>query len=337
MRGMVGNEQAQAIIDRAIATGQERHAYLLYGPEGVGKTTFATAAAMALLCQRRAPGSAEPCGECAACHKVAAGSHPDLTLVEPADGKRWLSVELIREMIRMVNLAPTEGVRRVFIIPEAERIQDRYVHTLLKTLEEPPEGVTIFLLATDPENILPTIISRCQTIPLREVPPEQIAQALRERWGAPADEAERLAGLARGRLGWAVHARQRPADLEERADLLRRITGLVRAPVDERMRAAGGLGADNASARRALEQWIFWWRDVTLAAHGSQRLLSTGEPRDVALWFGSGIGPDAALRFLDQLLSAQASMDINANPRLTLENLALDMPTVSRTGARTRK
>ncbi len=334
MRSVVGNAQAQAILERALATGQTRHAYLLHGPAGVGKRTLALAFAQAALCQRRQPGESAACGECVSCHKVAHSNHPDLAVIEPEEGKRWLAVATIHEMQHLVSLAPAESEHRIFIIPEAERIQERTANTLLKTLEEPPEGVIILLLATDPDTLLPTILSRCQLIALRPLTAEQISQALRERWDVAPAAAERLAGLANGRLGWAVRAHERPEEQAERERLLERIMALIAAPPDERMRIAATFGADNAAARVTLDQWISWWRDVTLAANGAHGLMSSGAARREAERVGGAIGPERARSFLEALLAALASMDINANPRLTLENLALELPAARQTGVR---
>jgi len=326
VRSVIGNEQAQAILGRALASGQASHAYLLHGPAGVGKMTLAMAFAQAALCQRRQPGESEACGECIACRQVLHGNHPDLAVVEPEKDKRWLSIDVLREALRLASLAPTEGAHRVIILPEADRIQERTANALLKTLEEPPDGAIILLLTVDTENILPTILSRCQVIPLRPLAPEQISQALRERWGMDHAAAERLAGLANGRIGWALRAHERPEEQAERERLVERILSLMGAPADERMRIAVTLGADNAAARVALDQWIAWWRDVTLAANGAHGLMSSGAARREAERVGAAIQPEQARQFLDALIEALTSMDINANPRLTLENLALTLP-----------
>lgn len=331
MRGVIGNERAQALLERALASGQARHAYLFTGPEGVGKTTLALAFARALLCPRRAPGQGDACGECASCRKVDSGNHPDLTIIEPlkenGKQKRWITVERLRDAERLAALAPSEGNHRVLMIPAADHIQERSAATLLKTIEEPPPGVTLLLAAPEASMLLPTILSRCQLVPLSPVAPDVIAQALRERWGVEATEAERLAGLANGRLGWAVRAHERPDEARQREEALARLAEMATKPVDERMRIAAAIGPDNASARAALDLWALWWRDVTLAANGAQRLLTTGEPRRAAEDVGQAIGPERARTFLEALLAAQATLDVNANPRLTMENLALDLPT----------
>ena len=333
-RNVVGNAQAQTTLERALASGRLRHAYLLHGPAGVGKFTLAMALAQAALCQRRQPGESEACGECAACRKVAHGNHPDLILIEPADGRRWIPIEQVRETLKLASLAPTESAYRIVIVPEVERIQEATTNTLLKMLEEPPEGVIFLLLAVDADTVLPTILSRCQLVALRPLSFEEISQALRERWGVAPEAAARLAGLASGRLGWAVRAHEQPEEQAERERLLERIVALVSAPTDERLRSVAAIGSDNASARAALNVWIGWWRDVTLAANGAHALTSVGAARGEAARVGAAIGPEPARTYLAQLLAALASMDVNANPRLTLENLALTLPHLRPVGAR---
>ncbi len=331
MRGVIGNERAQALLERALAGDQARHAYLFTGPEGVGKTTTALAFARALLCQRRASGQSDACGECASCRKVASGNHPDLTIIEPLkeNGKQkfWITVNQLREAERLATLAPSESDHRVFIIPAMRRIKEGTANTILKTLEEPPPGVTLILIANEAGEALPTIRSRCQPVQFNPIAPDVIARALRERWNVEAAEAERLAGLANGRLGWAVRAHEQPDTARQREEALARIAAMATQAVDERMRVAATLGADNASARAALDLWTLWWRDVTLAANGARRLLTTGEPRRAAERVGPAIGPERARVFLETLLAAEATLDVNANPRLMMENLALDLPT----------
>src|SRR5579864_8908906 len=153
---------------------------------------MALAFAQSLLCLNRQPGQADACGECVACRKVLHGNHPDLAMLEPEDGKRWIKVEALREIQRIANLAPAESDHRIIIIPEMERIQEGTTNTLLKTLEEPPDGVIMLLLATEPDAVLPTILSRCQLIQLRPLAPHEISAALRDRWRMPADDADRL-------------------------------------------------------------------------------------------------------------------------------------------------
>ena len=334
MREVVGHAQAQALLERAALSGQVSHAYLLTGPDQVGKTTLALAFAQLLQCTGRAPADTSACGTCASCRKIAHGNHPDVALIEPPEGKRWLPVERVREVLRDASLAPYEGRWRIFIVPGAERMLAASVNALLKTLEEPPAGVVLILTSAEPELLLPTLVSRCQQVPMHPLSQGEVARALVERWGVDVAEADALAGLAGGRLGWAVEAHQRPELRERRDELMRQIVALADASRDARMRLVGPLAADAEAARAAVDAWTLWWRDVLLAALGMAALASTGAARERALRLGRAIGPEQAETFLRRLLTVHQQLDQNANPRLALEVLALDMPVGAGTGRR---
>jgi DNA polymerase-3 subunit delta' len=328
MRTVVGHRHAQTLLARAVLSGQVRHAYLLSGPRGIGKTTLALEFACLLNCQRRATGDTEPCGVCAACQKIAHGTHPDVALVTPPTGKRTLEVDAVREVLRAASLAPSEGAWRIFVLPEADQMLPAAANALLKTLEEPPPGVVLVLTSAEPESLLPTIVSRCQLVPLQPLTPDEIVAALQERWETPETEARELAAMANGRLGWAVRAREEPELREQRASTLAALMRLPAARRDERLRQAGAFATDVESARQVVELWTVWWRDVVLAACGATHLGSTGATRAASERLGRALGIERAQAFLQSLLGAQAALEQNANPRLTLDVLMLDLPTV---------
>lgn len=332
MRGVVGNRHAQELLERAVLADEVRHAYLLTGPESIGKTTLALAFATLLLCQGRAPESVEACGQCQACRKIAHGAYPDLEIVKRAKDKTVIGVDIILEVNRMANLAPSEGRWRIFIIPEADVMlpmsRPHATNALLKTLEEPPPGVVMLLATASPENMLTTVISRCQLIPMQPLGPAEIAGALERQWEVAPTEAQALAALANGRLGWAVAARQHPERLEQRAELLAQLVGLTAATRDERIKRAATLASDTETARQSLDLWLLWWRDVTLAANGAQARATTGEARNQAERQGRALGPARAQAFMHELLSAQVALEQAGNPRLTFENALLALPTL---------
>jgi DNA polymerase III subunit delta' len=327
MRGVYGNRQAQLRLERAAQGDGISHAWLFTGPAEIGKTTLALEFAKLLQCTGRDPSSGEPCGECLSCRKVSHGTHPDVTVIEPKKGERTLKVEAVRDMIRLASLAPTEGRWRIFVLPDIERMVLAGANALLKTLEEPSPQVILLLTSSEPEVILPTVLSRCQVVPMLPLSPDEVSTALAERWQIPSDEAKTLAGLANGRLGWAVRAAEKPELVEQRTHELEEIASLATASRDERLRRAGALGKDVESARRVLELWALWWRDVVLAAGGASHLVMADELRARAERLGHRIGLDSSQAFLRALLDAQLALEANANPRLTLEVLALDLPT----------
>lgn len=329
MSKIIGHQPARARLTRAVVAGQVSHAYLFTGPESIGKATLALEFAKLLLCEHPNLAAGAPCGTCASCRKVEHGNHPDLTIVAPEEGKRQLGVEVVRESVmRLANLAPSAGEWRVFILPDVERMTPNTVNALLKTLEEPPPNVVLLLTSAEPENLLPTLLSRCQVMPLQPLSSADVAAALEREWRAAPSDARALAELANGRLGWAARALEKPELREERARHIEQIVALAAASRDARLKAAAGFATDGDTARRVLELWTLWWRDVTLAACGAAHLASAGAARHEAERQGKALGCSRAEVFLHKLLEAQAALDSNANPRLTLEVLLLDLPRI---------
>jgi DNA polymerase-3 subunit delta' len=326
MQSVVGHHAAQRLLAHEALAGQVNHAYLITGPEQIGKTTLALEFARLLQCQGRAAGSSEPCGACDSCRKIAAGSHPDVRHVTRPSDKRVMPVELVREVIHSAYLSPSIGPWRIFIIPEIERMAAASANALLKTLEEPPERVVLLLTSSETEALLPTVISRCQLVPTQPPTADEIHQALIERWSVEQGMADELTALAQGRIGWAIEAAQRPEIAQKRSELLGRLIALTGASHEERLRAAGTLATDTDAAREVVELWLYWWRDVMLAACGARYLASAGDARAEAERQGHALGVERSQRFLTALVDASEALEANANPLLTLETLLLGQP-----------
>ena len=200
-----GHDWAVLSLDRAVSADRPAHAYLISGPPQIGKATLARSLALALDCQ--AAESARPCGQCRSCQLINAGKHPDAQLIEP-DGAR-VKIDQVRALQHDLALRPIEGRYRVAIFDQFETATIEAQNALLKTLEEPPDYVVLIVLAADPELLLPTIVSRCQQMPLRPLTIAQVREALIKQWNVEPDQANLLAHFSGGRLGWAVNCRQR--------------------------------------------------------------------------------------------------------------------------------
>ncbi len=157
---------------KALAAGRGSHAYLLEGPAGIGKSSFALAAACTLLCA----GEQKPCFACAACRRVLDGLHPDVHSIKPE--KNMLKVDQIREVISTVYETPYEGGAKIYVIHGFHLANEQAQNALLKTLEEPPASVVFFLLAENSLQLLPTVRSRCRKIRLTGYPEAQILRQL---------------------------------------------------------------------------------------------------------------------------------------------------------------
>ncbi|MBB6016447.1 DNA polymerase III subunit gamma/tau [Deinococcus radiopugnans] len=169
---VVGQEHVKDVLKAALEAGRVGHAYLFSGPRGVGKTTTARLIAMTANCTGPAP---KPCGECDSCLSVRAGSHPDVMEIDAASNN---SVDDVRDLRELVGLAAMRGGKKIYILDEAHMMSRAAFNALLKTLEEPPGHVIFILATTEPEKIIPTILSRCQHYRFRRLTPEEIAGKL---------------------------------------------------------------------------------------------------------------------------------------------------------------
>jgi DNA polymerase III delta' subunit len=177
-----GQERVLAILRAAMAGERVHHAYLFTGPAGAGKRDTALALASALNCLE-APG--EGCDRCAACDRIAHGLHPDVVTMAREGAAQIVPIETVRDVITRTALPPHEARVRVFLVDEANALQGAAANALLKTLEEPPRRTMFILSTVAPDQLLPTIRSRCQ----------RVAFAPRAAGGDPAT-VERLGRLA---------------------------------------------------------------------------------------------------------------------------------------------
>jgi DNA polymerase III delta' subunit len=223
--------------------GPVPQAVLLVGPEGVGKTTLALDIAAGLLCT--APLDERPCRVCRACRLVDHGSHPDLHRLGPAGPGRQVVIggpeakfRGVKDLIGELQLMPVEGGARVAIIESADRMNEDAQSALLKTLEEPPPGVTILLCADQEARLLPTVRSRCFRVRLGLVGARDIEAILADHGLADPPTAARLGRLAGGRPGLALAYARAPAAVLIRAELTRVLLDLTDARPSARLAAA---------------------------------------------------------------------------------------------------
>lgn len=304
---VVGQEHIKEVLRGALSAGKIGHAYVFSGPRGVGKTTVARLIAMTANCTA----ANKPCGECDSCLSVRRGSHPDVFELDAASHN---SVDDVRELREKVGLAAMHGGKKIYILDEAHMMTRQAFNALLKTLEEPPPHVVFILATTEPEKILPTILSRCQHYRFRRLTAEEIASKLallaaKEGIGSEPAGLALLGKLADGAMrdGESMLERMLATGQPVTRHSVEMALGL---PPTERMRdlAQHLVTGDTAAVMQAAEKL---YQDGYAARSVLTGLLDTLSEALYALLRIGTVPEEAALRgaTTDQLLSLQATLD----------------------------
>ncbi|MDM8519676.1 DNA polymerase III subunit delta' [Anaerolineales bacterium HSG6] len=322
MSMLIGHDWALDLLVQQQDSDQTPQSLLIAGPPNIGKSSLARYFMQRLHCEKDNP-QEKPCNDCIACRKVLHGNHPDLFIFDE-DGS--LKIETIRTLQRMLSLSAVESRHRVAILCNFEQATISASNALLKTLEEPANGVVIILTASDPGALLPTITSRCQILTLRPLPSKQVLTALQTHWQVEPTQAELLAQLATGRLGWAVRAIEDAELLTRRHQYLQDLLNLLSANRTERLNYAYKLSQDVTKLKEALIFWITVSRDLMLIQTQCQTPIINLDWHDPLEKLSKQLTISQVRVMVARLRKTLTNLDRNVNPRLNLEVSLLKLP-----------
>jgi len=334
---IIGQEKAKRFLTNVMRRERVPHAYLFTGISGIGKTITAKAFTMTLNCD--APAGLDGCGACASCRKIINGNFPDFISIEP-DGQS-IKIEQIRELNRSLGYAPYAGSYRVCVIHRAEAMTGEAANSFLKTLEEPPPGNIFVLNATEPRDLLPTIVSRCQRVSFRPLKAEEILGILSKKTNLDRPSLEILARAADGSLGRALQMGESNY-LERRQTWLKKLFALYGCSGSEAMNMAvemakedraglGQPGSKKAGLFDMLTLWASCYRDLLLVRAGVPKgLLINDDFEDPLKELASGFSLRNLIESFQTVDRAVRDLHRMRNSTLVMENTLLDLQKTGR-------
>jgi DNA polymerase III subunit delta' len=331
-KSILGQSQPKKILTNALQNSSVAHAYLFYGPESVGKKKLAIALAKALNCKGTDP--LDACDECESCRKIERGIHPDFFYLEPVKStptsrEAAIKIETIRELQKKLGFMPYEGRTKVVVIDSAELMNPQAMNSFLKTLEEPPSSTVLLLISSNPNRMLPTLLSRCQGIQFHRLAAsdiQTIIQSQPQEEGEPWTESE---------LAFRVHrsqgsvARALAEDLDEIENLREQLLEVLEKVSFDRMDIvfafAKAWARHTEQLQPVLNELLGLIRDLALYRSGcaqtdiqngdlSARMIPIAQARSLKAWLD---------RFT-AVRNTQIALSGNANAQLFLENMLIE-------------
>ncbi|MCR4279848.1 MAG: hypothetical protein NUV82_00270 [Candidatus Komeilibacteria bacterium] len=312
-------------LDMIVSEKRLVHSYIFVGLAGMGKDIIARHFMRSLLCTTSSSGG---CKECQVCRLLSSGSSPDLFRLDVMEGETQISIDSVREWQRKLHQKPVFSQFKIGFISEAERLSAGAAHALLKTLEEPPDNTIIIMLVPSPENLLPTIVSRSQSLYLPSLSEKDLSRLLVPY--CDEETAKIVTQLSARRPRRAAQLLADEAEIAAVKEAIEESYVLLGATEFDRLqrinnRLTGDFGENKIAAQKMAEAVVVAARDALLAQVGASAAAHLRGYQASTQQVSQRLEMNDLLRGLENLLLLERKWEVNANPRLAIESLLLNI------------
>jgi DNA polymerase-3 subunit delta' len=316
---IVGHRNQIEILKKVILNDRVSHAYLFLGPEGVGKKQIAFAFAKALNCRSF---KSDSCNSCLSCKKTDSKNHPDVDIID--HGNKFIKIDSIREMQRKLQYKPLEGRFKISIIDRAELINISAANALLKTLEEPPDQSIIILIASNVNNLLPTLNSRCQKLTFSFLQKDEVTRLIKKQNLEDEIGTDFLVTFAQGSIGKALSFESEWINTE-RKKFLNDTFSVVQGDMEKAFQMTEEIYL-NENLMNYLDILKIWFRDILVYKYCNDdtRIINT-DLIDSIKRSDHYLSHARLLSMFQVVTDCSRNILRNANKRLTLEAMFMKL------------
>ncbi len=300
-----GHEFVKRMWQRHLADGRIANAYLLAGPEGVGKRRLALELAKALNCTAE---SSRPCDICPCCTTIDRQTHPDVHHLMPGGASETIRIDEVRQLLGRFALRPFSARMQVAIIVQAERFTEEAANSLLKVLEEPSARALFVLTTSNVSDCLPTIVSRCQLLRCHALSADLVAQMLTDTHGCDPQVAAVIARLAAGSATRAIALVEQWSAHQQA--ITRLTQGTLAAWVEQ------PLPETRQELIHLLDSMVGWLRDLTLTASGNRQWIAHTTQEVAIQRQAERLDVDQCVETAFDLMALRDSLEQFVSPRL---------------------
>ena len=317
-----GHLKQITMLQKAMAQKRVGHSYIFSGLSAIGKKTLALEFAQALNCENAAERQ-DACGSCPSCRKMMRGSHPDIHVLETQT--QFIRIDAVRGIQDQMTFRPLEGRKRVFIIDDADKMNEPAANALLKTLEEPSPDNVLILVTARPFRLPQTILSRCRHVRFNPLPAENVARFLTAHKSLEPAKASALASLSGGSIGRALEL-----DSEDmiafRAGLSDLIRDAGRHNPMSLLILASFLGQDKKHTQQGLSILNTYFRDALVYKETAQAsMIINADDLSVVASLACRLEGEQLLHNISVVDKSRQSLDMNVNKSLTLDAMAFKL------------